>query len=670
MSDEIGRPGGSIKSRDSLFVAKGKIDRDRRELYEFGPFRLEPAERKLLRGNEVVVLTPKAFDTLVLLVRNSGHLLEKDELLSMVWPDSFVEEGNLSNNIFILRKALGEDPSYIETVPKRGYRFVGAVRQLPSAEKALGEQREFASYALTTPAQTLLPQTTPTAEPRVGAGNRKRASVLVLTLAMVAALLGSLGWKIVRGRRVPLSSALHVRSLAVLPLANLSGDPEQEYFADGMTEELITELSRIGSLKVISRTSVTQYKGERKKSLPQIGRELNVDAVMEGSVLRSGNRVRIVAHMIYAPTDQNLMVETYERDIGDVLKLQREVAESITQQVRVKLTPEQQARLRQAQAPEVNPDAYQAYLQATYLDWHQHEEIERAQRYLEKAIEKDPSFAEAYVMLAALQSALGDRWQSPREAFPPAKQAIHKALELDENNCRAHTELARISWRYDWDWQTADREFLYALKLCPNATEVHYGYVLYTAANGRSAEALAEMAKIRELDPIRSEPFASESVINYHLRNYKALIEIDRALVERNANSPLAHYWLGVGYEGSGETLQAIPEYERAVELSQRDSDTTAALAHAYAATGRKADAQKILHEWLRQSETSYVSPYMIATVYAGLAGKDKAFEYLEKAYTERSPDLPYFLRADLRMDSLRSDPRFQDLMRRMNFPK
>jgi DNA-binding winged helix-turn-helix (wHTH) protein len=247
MSDEIGRPSGPIKSRDSLFVAKNKGDGDRRERYEFGPFLLEPAERKLMRSNEVVVLTPKTFDTLVLLVRNSGHLLEKDELLRMLWPDSFAEEGNLSNNIFVLRKALGEDPQYIETVPKRGYRFVGAVRQLPSAEKALGEQREFASEALTTPAQTLLPQTTPTAEPGVVARNRKRASVLVLTFAMVAALLGSLGWKIVRDRSVSPSSALHIRSLAVLPLANLSGDPDQE--SPSMPIRFSMEFGRIDDFK-------------------------------------------------------------------------------------------------------------------------------------------------------------------------------------------------------------------------------------------------------------------------------------------------------------------------------------------------------------------------------------------------------------------------------------
>ena len=391
-----------------------------------------------------------------------------------------------------------------------------------------------------------------------------------------------------------------IRSLAVLPLTNLSGDPQQEYFAESMTEELITELSRIGSLKVISRTSVMQYKGQ-KKPLPQIGRELNVDAVMEGSVIRSGNRVRIAAHIIYAPTDQNLMAETYERDFGDILKLQREVAESITQQVRVKLTPEQQARLHQA--AEVDPEAYQAYLQATYLDLSQYKEIERAQSYLEKAIEKDPSFAEAYASLAVLRSIFfgEQRWQSPREAFPSAKQAIQKALELDEKNCHAHLMLAEISWRYDWDWQTAEKEYLYALKLCPNAREVHFDYALYTASNGRIAEALAEMAKMRELDPIRFEPLANQAFINYHLRNYKAMIEVSRQYVASNPNSWLAHYLLGVGYEGSGPTLEAIPEYQKAIELLEGETDSTAALAHAYAATGRSAEAQKILREWQRQ---------------------------------------------------------------------
>lgn len=459
-----------------------------------------------------------------------------------------------------------------------------------------------------------------------------------------------------------------IQSLAVLPLKNLSGDPTQEYLADEMTEALVGRLSGIRDLRVISGTSVMRFKNTQL-SVPEIAKTLHVDALVEGSVIREGNQVRIAAHMVYAPTDQNLIVETYERDLGDVLKLQREVAESIAEKVRVKLIPEQKARLRNG--PEVNPEAYQAYLAATQVDVSGYQGIKRAQSYIEKAIEKDPDFVLAYNSLAVSYVLLGDqRWQSPREAFPSAKQAIHKALELDEKNCEGHLLHAEVSWRYDWDWQTAEKEFLHALELCPNDSRLHWRFAGYRATNGRIAEARTEVARTRELDPIQSEPFVGEAVINYHLRNYKVLVETGRAFVAQDSNNWLAHYWLGVGYEGSGETLQAIPEYQKAVELSQGDSDTTAALAHAYAATGRKADAQKILHEWLRQSETSYVSPYMIATVYAGLAGKDKAFEYLEKAYKERSPDLPYFLRADLRMDSLRSDPRFQDLMRRMNFPK
>jgi TolB-like protein/Flp pilus assembly protein TadD len=460
-----------------------------------------------------------------------------------------------------------------------------------------------------------------------------------------------------------------IKSLAVLPLKNLSSDATQEYFADGMTDALIGELSRISSLRVVSRTSVMQYKGEKKKPLPQIARELNVDAVMEGSVLHAGNRVRIATHMIHAPTDQSLMTETYEGDLADVLKMQREVAEAITKKVRVKLTPEQQSRLHEA--PKLDPEAYQAYLAATHIDLSGYQGIKKSQSYLEKAIEKDPNFAAAYTGLAVSYVLLAaQRWQSPGEAFPSAKQAIRKALELDEKNCEAHAVLARISWQYDWDWQIAEKAYLHGLALCPNDLGLHNEYAIYTAVNGRIAEARAELAKTRELDPIQSEPVAGEAVISYHLRNYKSLVETARAFVAENPNDWLAHNWLGVGFEGSGQTLQAIREYEKAVELSQGDSDPTAQLAHAYAATGRKFEAQKILHEWLRQSETSYVSPYMIATVHASLGQKDKAFEYIERAYRERSPDLTYFLRADLRVDSLRSDPRFQDLMRSMNFPK
>ncbi|HEV2991217.1 MAG TPA: protein kinase, partial [Candidatus Angelobacter sp.] len=497
-----------------------------------------------------------------------------------------------------------------------------------------------------------------------------KVAVPIFAILLIAVVLFTVDASSLRSKLLSRFAAPpQIHSLAVLPLANLSGDPQQEYFADAMTEELITELSRITSLKIISRTSVMQYKGEKKKSLSQIGRELHVDAVMEGSVLRSGDRVRIAANVIYTPTDHSVLAETYEADLGDVLKLQREVAESITEKIRAKLTPEQQSRLHER--PKVNSEAYEAYLGATYQDLSLYQENKKAQVYLQKAIEKDPNFAPAYELLASTYVMSAEhRWRPPQEVYPLAKQAADKALELDEKNCGVHGLLARISWRYDWDWQSAEKEFLYALELCPNSIGPHFDYSFYTASNGRIAEAQAEAAKVRELEPIRSEPLQNEAIINYHLRNYKTLIEVCRSYTASYPNNWVTHYWLGVGFEGSGQTLEAIPEYQRAVELSQGNSDATASLAHAYATTGKRAEAEKILDHWLRQSETSFVSPYMIATVYAGLGEKDRAFDFLEKAYQIRSTDLPYFLRADLRLDSLRSDPRFQDLMHRMNFPK
>jgi TolB-like protein/DNA-binding winged helix-turn-helix (wHTH) protein/Tfp pilus assembly protein PilF len=621
-------------------------DADQSRTVRFGLFEVDLRAGELRKNGVKIKLQEQPFRILVSLLRQPGEVVTREELSRELWPsDTFVDfDHSLNAAVKRLRDALddsAENPRFIETLPRHGYRFVTTT--VPNALQRRATSSPLRSWGLFLVAVT----------------------ILVVAVLLFAVDAGGLRSKVLsRAATQP-----QIRSLAVLPLTNISADPEQEYFADGMTEELIGELSRIGSLRVVSRTSVMQYKGEKKKPLPQIARELNVDAVMEGSVLRAGNRVRIATHMIYAPTDQSLMTETYEGDLSDILKIQREVAQSITKKIRVKLTPEQQSRLHEA--PKLDPEAYQTYLAATHVDTSGYQGIKKSQSYFEKAIEKDPNFASAYTGLAVSYVLLAaQRWQSPREAFPSAKEAIRKALELDEKNCEAHAVLARISWQYDWDWQTAEKEYLHALELCPNDLGLHLGYGVYKTVNGRIAEARAELAKTRELDPIQSEPFVGEAVISYHLRNYKSLVEIAREFVAENPNEWLAHYWLGVGFEGSGQTLQAVREYQKAVELSQGDSDPTARLAHAYAVTGRKFEAQKILHEWLRQSETSYVSPYMIATVHASLGQKDKAFEYIERAYKERSSDLTYFLRADLRVDSLRSDPRFQDLMRRMNFPK
>ena len=503
------------------------------------------------------------------------------------------------------------------------------------------------------------------------AGRTARWSLLGVGafFAFVIAVLFAFNVGNVRQRLLRRGNAPRIESLAVLPLANLSGDPAQEYLADGITEELISELSSVQGLKVISRTSVMQYKGEKKKSLSQIGRELNADTVLEGSVLRSGNRVRVEAHMVYAPTDQTLLTETFEADFGDVFKLQAEVAEAIVKHVRLKINAEQLARLYGVKHS-VNPEAAEDYFKAMELDYTDFTQNKDVQRYLRAAIQKDPTFAEAYIMLGWAQQLLGEyRWAPPREAFPEAERLARKGLELDEKNCLGHGLLFRWHWRYEWNWQDAEKEQKQLLDLCPNDPGVYWGVAYYLGWKGHRVEALKAVAKCRELDPTFERQFRMEAAINYFSRDFEGSVEVSRPYTVAFPKDWLAHYWLGIGLEGSGRRSEAIPEYQKAVDLSQQNTDPVACLAYAYARAGKKSEAEKILRDFLQRSETSYLSPYMIATIYAGLGNKDKAFEYLEKAYQERTPDLPYFLRADLRMDTLRSDPRFQDLESRMNFP-
>ncbi len=486
----------------------------------------------------------------------------------------------------------------------------------------------------------------------------------LVVLALIAANVG--GW-----RERLLATSPTIRSIAVLPLENLSHDPEQEYFADGMTEELTTDLSKIGALRVISRTSAMHYKGTNK-TLPEIARELNVDGVVEGSVMRSGNRVRITAQLIHAQSDQHLWAETYERDVDDVLRLQSEVAQTIAQQVRVQLTPQQKARL--GSAPRVDPAAYDAFLQGrSYFQWGSNslEGFRNAQMLYEQAIRKDPSLALAYVGLADSYVYMGSqRWVPPQEAYAHAREALRKALELDQTLGEAHSSLGWLSWRYDWDWPMAEREFKYALELNPNYVAGQEQLTWYLAWSGRRVEALAELASMAKLDLAYSTHTAAESGVYYHQRNYKALVDASRRFVTLNPDAWPGHYFLAVGYDGLGQELDAVSEYQRAVELSHGDTDTIAGLAHAYIAMGNRAKAEEILRNFLRQSKKNYVSPYMIATICAGLGDKEKAFDFLEKAYQERSPDIPYFLKADLRLDTLRSDPRFQDLVRRVGLPQ
>src|SRR5438477_4190124 len=507
------------------------------------------------------------------------------------------------------------------------------------------------------------------AEPGVRRMNRWLVPGLALVFVVITALVAvnARAWR----DRLFGSTGPMIRSLAVLPLENLSREPEQEYFADGMTDELTTDLSKIGALRVVSRTSAMHYKGTNK-TLPEIARELNVDGVVEGSVMRSGNRVRITAQLIHARSDQHLWAETYERDLGDVLRLQGEVAQAIAQQVRVQLTPQQKARLNSA--PRVDPAAYDAFLQGrSYFSWGSSAEegFRKAQTFFRQAIQKDPNLALAYVGLADSYVYLGSqRWVLPQEASAHAREAVNKALELDPSLGEAHSSLGWLNWRYEWNFPTAEKEFRYALELNPNYVGGQEQLGWYLAWSGRRAEALAELTSMAQLDFTYTSRTAIECGIYYHQRDYKTLVEVSRNFVNLNPNDWPGHYFLAVGYEGSGQESDAVSEYQKAVELSHGDTDTVAGLAHAYAAIGRRAEAEKILADLLRQSKTNYISPYMIATIYAGLGAKARAFEFLEKAYQEKSHDIPYFLKADLRLDPLRSDPRFAELLRKVGLPR
>lgn len=634
-------------------------------LYEFGGFRLDAADRLLYRDNEPVQLPPKAIETLLALVEKRGHLANKDELYERVWPNTFVEEGSLTQNIFLLRKTLGDDRNgnrIIATIPKRGYRFVWPV--------TVREETSLAGHVVT--AATVAQDRFIAAVESHGqsqAASRRRLSRWLTPVGLLLGLLAVLFSVKVGGLREWLSNKRnppHIESLAVLPLENLTHDPAQEYFADGMTEALITELAQISALRVISRTSVMRYKGNGK-SLPEIAQELKVDAVVEGSVMRSGDRVRITAELIHAPTDRHLWAKSYERDLREILRLQSEVAGAITAEIRVKLTPQEQTNLASARA--VNPGAYEAYLKGRY-HWNKLtlQQLQKARAYFEEAIEKDPTFALAYVGLADCYSYLGFfRWLPPQETSSKGKAAISKALELDDRLGHAHLTLAVLHWRFDWNWSAAEREFKRALELNPNYAFAHSNYAAFLALTGRVHEATTELQRARELDPVSI--WAKNAGVFFLARQYDTLMESSRGLLDLEPNSWLGHLWLGFAYEGLGKIPEAIPEYQEATELSGGDTDAVAALAHAYAVTGRTAQARKMLRELERSQRIRYISPYMTATIYAGLGDKNKAFELLERSYQERASDLPWFIKADPRIDNLRSDPRFQDLLRRIGLP-
>ena len=457
-------------------------------------------------------------------------------------------------------------------------------------------------------------------------------------------------------RAVP--AAPKIESIAVLPLENLTGDPGQEYFVDGMTEALIAELGQIGSLRVISRTSTMRYK-KTDKPLPQIARELNVDAVIEGSVLRSGDRVRITAQLIGAVPERHLWARSYERDLRDVLSLQGEIARTIADEVKASVTPDVQARL--ASARPVNPEAHEAYLKGRYLlDRPEFSAQIKALTYFQQAIEKDPSYAMAYIGLARYYDMLvGYGEMRGNEAREKAMAAVLKALEVDPTLAEAHARLGNVKHWFDWDWAGAEREFKRALELNPNCADAHTEYASYLVDMGRRQEAFAEVERAQQVDP--QWPRMDGRLYRYYWdgREYDKALELGRRKVELEPSDPYSHAWVGWPLVQEGRYAEAISEFEKAIALAPGDLYLKPCLGRVYAEGGRKTEARKILRELEERYRRRYMRPYLIALIYMGLREKDKAFEWLEKAYEDRDSHMAA-IKVDPWLDPLRSDPRFQ----------
>ena len=619
--------------------------------FEFGRFRLDPTGRVLYRDDQEIPLPPKAAHVLLLLVQSAGSVVEKEAILKTVWPETYVEEGSLARAISILRKALEDGESgreYIATVSKRGYRFTVPVR----------ETKESSSRAETA------------AQPVMVVQHRRLRTWLVIAALLLAGAVVTLSIGSVRSRLLGKAAPPHIDSIAVLPLKNLSDDREQDYFADGMTEALITDLGKVSALRVISRTSVMRYK-DTKKSLPEIAKELQVDALVEGTVARAGDRLRITANLVQASPERHLWAESYERDLRDVLTLQNDVARTIAQQIQVELTPEENARLSASHA--VDPEAYKLFIKGRYF-WvkRNRESLDRAMDYFQQAIDRDPSYAAPYSGLADCYSLFGSSFDvgglAPGEVQPKAKTAALKALALDHSLSDAHNSLAYVKLTYEWDWQSAETEFKRSLALNPGYAHGHHWYAHLLLSSGRIGEAFAESNRALELDPV-------SPIINLHLGwHYLYTKQYDRTLeqlgktLELDPNYALAHWYRGLAYEQKKMYADALREMDRAKELLPGNLAVESDIGHVYAVSGDKVAAERIIAKLREESARRYVNQYELALIYVGFGQNDRGFQLLDRAFREHSDQMIY-LKIDPRVESLRSDSRFANLVRLVGVP-
>ena len=590
-------------------------------------FEVNPSTGELRKQGIRIKLHDKPLQVLLALLEHPGEVVGRKELQDRLWPqDTFVEfENGLNNAISRLREALGdaaESPRFIETVPRHGYRFLAEVSSAVSSSPA-------------------------------GSSFRRWLFVILLSIGTVLILgvAAHFAW--------PHPKA--IQSLAVLPFRTLGAGASEEYFTDGMTDAVTTELAKVGVPKVISETSVAQFK-DTKKSVPEIARALSVDAIVEGAVLRDGDEVRITVQLIRADTDRHVWAESYQRPVKDILALQDEVALGVARAIKLKLSSG--AAAQQTSPKPVNAEAYEAYLKGRYFMQKNDESALRARAYFEQAIQLDPGYAPAYAGLSDFYVLS----ESPKVALPKAREYTQKALQLDPNLAAGHISLAYIYFYDNWDWNAAGEEFQRAISLAPGLAESHRWYAVYLAAMGRMAESVGEAQRALELDPLSISAHQGAAVAALCAGQYDRAIKEGREVIELDPNNPGAYLDMAVGHIQKGIYQEALQETEKGLDLSHRDPAVLSIAAYAYGRLHNLEQAGKLVEEMRAANQKGFVPPFYFATAFVGMGNQNEAIRALEEGYKTRDPDMvglnstPWF-------EPLRSDPRFQDLLHRMSFP-
>ena len=625
--------------------------------YDFGPFRIDKLNHVLLRDGKTVPLKPKVFDTLLVLIENRDRVLEKDGLMSQLWPDTVVEEANLSQNIYLLRKVLGEDPdgdTYIATLPKRGYRFVATVNEVEDG-RAIPEIKTEDVFS---PPQQVSRLQKPIMDRRVSA------------TALVLGLLLSLAFAVayIRNKRGSTTSAqsTRVQSLAVLPFKPLGSDAINEVQGFGMADTLITRLSNTRKIVVRPTSAVRKFRSPEQDPVAA-GLELKVDAVLDASVQRVGDKLRVTMQLVRVSDGTSLWAGKFDQEASDLLAVQDRLSEQVAQTLIPQMTGEEQTLFSKRYTE--SPDAYQFYMMGRY-HWSRinREDWTKAIDYFNRAIEKDRNYALAYAGLAdAYLSIIADSSLPKSETIPKAKQAAMTALQLDDRLPEAHVSLGRIKAYYDWDWAGAGAEFKRAIELNPNSSDTHREYAGYLTAILQTEEAITEAKRARDIDPL-------SQLNNYHVawalisaRRYDEAIQQSEQVLR---TFPQAHLWIGWANIGKRKYDEAIMNFEARSRALGNDPVTTANLGYAFGVAGRRNEAEKVLAELKKLSEQHQASPYLVAIVYSGLGDKNQTFAWLDKAYQERSRLLGHGLKVSPVWDSLRTDPRFAELLRRVGLPE